>query len=301
MNTIAEKLASAEKQIQEILEQWRPLAEQLSQLEQDHQTARETLNRLEQQNKTLRDDLDSALPKLESVISILAESKTEGANLASKQEENEQLCSTLTGMFGEAFQVVSRFLDTAQKIGIIDKSKTQEILAAAEPATVGSAKSESAALPEIAEPAVDEPVEEVEEISEPVEEVMDESVAEPQVETPIVEPEPIVAEPVVTASVVEEPAVEEPVEDEPVEEAVEVDEEPVDEPPTEEATQIDEAATENAEVEPLSPAEMASEMNLPPLPLNLHPDPVEGEVLSAEEEQHLEDLLSNLSQPISTE
>ncbi|MDR1054019.1 MAG: hypothetical protein LBL39_07560, partial [Planctomycetaceae bacterium] len=44
-------------------------------------------------------------------------------------DENNELRESMTSIFGEAFSVVSRFIDTAKHIGIIDNNRADQILA----------------------------------------------------------------------------------------------------------------------------------------------------------------------------
>ncbi len=306
MNTIADKLAAAENHVNEILGQWSPLIGRLEKLDRELSGVSETITRLSQESQAVRGEIGTARQGLEQVLAILAETKTEGADLTAKQEENEHLCNTLTSMFGEAFQVVSRFLETAQKIGIIDKNKTQEIL------------DHASATETIVEPVTDAPV--VEEAIEPVaEETVIEEAIEPIAAEPAVEEvvEPITAEPVVEEAI--EPIAEEPVVEDTVgEQLADILEDELPgtssetetdlEPPTMPGLPDVTSATDSlppvddtiAETETQSPEEIAMELDLPPLQLGASSDTLDGNV-SEEEEQRIEDLLTDLTKPISTE
>jgi len=115
---------------------------------------------------------------IDSVVGGLDGVRTEISNAAAIETAHQ----TLSSMFGEAFQVVSRFFDTAQRLGLVGKDVV-------EIRTIAPITS-----PDTPEPVVDEP---------------------PVVKEPVVE-EPVVEEPVITeeSAVIEAPdVVEEPIVD----------------------------------------------------------------------------------------
>lgn len=352
MSTFAEKLSGVEEQIRTLRTKIDPLAEKADGLKSFVDDISSRVKTAEQESGQLVDELNGMRSGIDSLLSVLSEANAEGVQIDAKQKESQELHDSLTEMFGEAFQVVSRFFDTAQKLGLVDKGKTPKFLekneleaikeAMAEPETAISepeaAEAVVAEAPVAPEPeaVTPEPAPETVEVEAPVvaepEAVTPEPEAEPvEVEVPVMpEPEAAMPEPEAEPVVAEAPAVPEPeaatpenssdifseADFAPPVSAAETEDMPsfpslpdvtfpADELPT-----MSTGESANAEndadnsVGEGSLEEMAGSLDLPPLALGTPAETTElpetTPKVNEEEEQKIEDLLSDLSKPIST-
>lgn len=246
MGKIIDKISVIEEQFALVQTKAAPLASRLTNLNQAVQTLTDQIEDVGRETLNVQNEFDEMQASLEAIRNILYEVKQEGVELTEQQAETKQVCESLTTMFGEAFQVVSRFMETTQRMGIAKEEVPPAVLTKT------------------------------------------------------------VADEIVTK---QEPAVEQVLESEPVEvgygEVTKIEDT---EPPVEEETKP--AVTENTEPAPageetfkeLAAEDMAAQLKVPPLPLNEPvPLPATSEVaeLTEEEEQKLENLLMDLSVPIT--
>lgn len=320
MNNIVEKIAVVEEQVALIQSKIVPLTSKVETLNRKIEGFSGLLTEITGETNSIQQEFNSFQQKLESIQNLLAETKTEGEHLCADQDENKHLYESMTEMFGEAFQVVSRFFETARKIGIVDKEKETNFLALQQQILKPETKPVTAVSELITEPI----------IPSVTEEPVIEKTSEPIVEIPKA---PELQEPTLTAGTpaetpdhfVETETPELPDKNETA--TVFTESEPEPEPEIESISEIDEQTnslisglpdvsvlpellppvnnmetpvsnTESVEI----PVEAAT-LNLPPLQLtmpnnsdNSHDSETE---LSEEEEKKLEDLLADISTPIS--
>lgn len=222
MSKITEKLVAVENQIAQLREQCGPLTKKIAGLNTIIDDLSSRLKDLTQETLAIQGEIENVGQGLDSVSRILVDAKDEGADLinahvelTAKHAEDEQLRASMTAMFGEAFQVVSRFMETAQRIGIVEKDKIGSFLTAKSEGsgrdlTVHETPPESVDIS-----ATECQTVESEELPMVAEEIVEET---PAVEEPVVEEstvEETVAETGVTELGVNEPATVEPAIEEP--------------------------------------------------------------------------------------
>jgi regulator of replication initiation timing len=291
MSDIVEKIIAVEEQIILIQSKIVPLTSKVEMLNRKIDGFSGLLAEITGETKTIQQEINSTQQGLELIQTLVNEIKKEGEQIAANQNENKHLYESMTEMFGEAFQVVSRFFETAQKIGIVDKEKTpdfrifqQQITQQTEPAV------------KISEPIISSVTEEsaIEKISEP----------------------PIVCK---TLEIVCEPS-------KPFTETLDLPEENKSEEyqsaeselNMESVTEVAESAVpslpdvsilpetfppdNNVETETSETSVEAATLDLPPLQLTIPHNSGNSEQteFSEKEEKQLEDFLANLSTPIST-
>ncbi|MDR1140332.1 MAG: hypothetical protein LBL62_01480 [Planctomycetaceae bacterium] len=294
MSPFVEKIVTIEEQVVFIQSKITPLTLKVETLNRKIDGFSGLLTEIVGETNAIQQEINSTQQSLELIQTLLAETKTEGEQISADQDENKHLYESMTEMFGEAFQVVSRFFETAQKIGIVDKEKTTNFLALqqqmikTEPvAAVSEPISEPMILPVTEESVIEktsEPVAEIQKLQESViveepfnlfdeiKELSDKN----NIETNFDEPD--------TNSVSKIPDLTTP-------DLPDVPEFP------ESLPSVSDTETETIEI----PVEVET-LNLPPLQLNTPNDLEDSKQteLSEEEEKKLEDLLADLSTPIST-
>lgn len=314
MKSIADQLATIEDRLKTLRSQLLPLEDEVRQWNRRIDACFEQLKELGSESNTLQEKIAGTATGFDEVFALLAGAKNEGRQIAEEQRENQHLRDSMTSMFSEAFQVVSRFVDTAQKIGILDKEKAASFLAAKKRDLEKAEATDEAPAIKAEEASIVEPVVETTEITTEAEEI---PAKEPTVETTeiVAETEEIPAEePVVeTTEIVaeaeeipaEEPAVETTeivAEVEPEEMAAEIAKLSLPSLPdvtssVESLPPVDEA---EVEAETKSSAEIASQLDLPPLQLETPAAENESDSGHEADEDQIEALLTDLSQPIST-
>ncbi|MDR0390755.1 MAG: hypothetical protein LBH59_02530 [Planctomycetaceae bacterium] len=129
MYKIKEKLSVALGQLNELRARFAPLGERVELLNKKvdliSQSVAELVNEMVEV-KTIANDSANAF---DSIVGVLVEVEAESDQICRNVEENEVLRESMTSMFGEAFNVVSKFIDTAKHIGIIDDNRAVQILA----------------------------------------------------------------------------------------------------------------------------------------------------------------------------
>ncbi|MDR2704690.1 MAG: hypothetical protein LBC02_02820 [Planctomycetaceae bacterium] len=312
MSDFVEKIVAVEEQIALIQSKIVPLTSKVEMLNRKIDGFSGLLAEITGETNTIQQEINSTQQSLEAIQTLISETKKEGEQIAADQNENKHLYESMTEMFGEAFQVVSRFFETAQKIGIVDKEKipdfrlfqqqsisTESAVNISEPAIHSVTKepviekisepvAESPQLPEIPEPAIArETPESLAETLEPLAETSDsftetldlpeENTEENQFANQFAESEfnmESVSEiPELTVPSLPDVSV--------IPESLPTD---------------NEVETEMSE----TPVEAAT-LDLPPLQLTTPHDSGNSErtEFSEEEEKQIEDLLANLSTPIS--
>ncbi|MDR2115340.1 MAG: hypothetical protein LBP87_03055 [Planctomycetaceae bacterium] len=329
MNNIVEKIVVVEEQVALIQTKIVPLASKVETLNQKVEGFSGLLAEITGETNAIQQEINSFQQGLEAIRKLLAETKTEGEQIFADQDKNKYLYESMTEMFGEAFQVVSRFFETAQKMGIVDKEKATNFLTLqqqiAKPETkpvdvVSEPISEQITVPIIPsvteESDIEETSENVAEISktqelpESQEQAIADEIPEAFIDTEIKElPDENKTE-MISAET-------EPEKETEIESVSEIFEQMIsaipDLPdvsvlpellPQVSDTEIPISDTETVEI-PAEPTVEAATLNLPPLQLTIPNGSDESEnfgqtELSEEEEKKLEDLLANISTPIST-
>ncbi len=351
MSQFIEKLSAVESQIAALRQKLEPLSVRAENLSQTAAGVAEQVKNFHEESSALLADVAAAQGIFTSILTAFGEVKSEGGQISARAEENQRICDSMTTMFGETFQVVSRFLDTAKNLGIVKADKAKDILepikhsCTVPPLPLAATDKHSSLHPDTgaamergeAEPAAVEPLitefkpSELPNLPETMEssasdecEQVDEAVTEePIAEVPVVE-EP--EEPVDAVESVEPPTENEEMaspslnesEDDPLADFLDdLPEEPAAADPTSSLSELmaeplpslpDVAAPISSlptvedqpeeEVKPLD--DIVSQLALPPLQLDTPSEKESGVSLSEAEEQEIEDLLSDLSKPITT-
>ncbi|MCL2005915.1 MAG: hypothetical protein FWG73_07085, partial [Planctomycetaceae bacterium] len=186
-------LAAIEREVAAIQPKMAPLTERIADLDKKISDFAQQITGFAEESASVKNDIELTQQSLTKILSLIGESKTESEQLVAGQEENIQRCETMTAVFGAAFQAVSQFFETAQRMGLADQAKAVFLAPTPGQPLPAFPTALSAALPETL-PAID-----AESIAE-----------EPASEEPAAEEVPT-EEPAVEESAFEEPAVEEPV------------------------------------------------------------------------------------------
>ncbi|MDR0610937.1 MAG: hypothetical protein LBG58_12555 [Planctomycetaceae bacterium] len=313
MSDLVEKIVAVEERIVLLKSKMTPLTSKVEMLNQKIDGFSGLLAEITGETNTIQQEINSAQQGLEMIQTLINEIKMEGEQITANQNENKHLYESMTEMFGEAFQVVSRFFETAQKIGIVDKEKTPDFrifqqqsiptesaVSLSEPVIPSVTKEpmieqisepvvESPQLPEISEPAI------VRETSESLAET-----PEPLTETPDSLAETLnLSEENKEANQFAEPELN-------MESVSEISELTVPSLPDisvlPESLPLDNDVGTETEMEISEAPVEAATLDLPPLQLVTPHDSDNSErtEFSEEEEKQIEDLLANLSTPIST-
>ncbi|MDR2762773.1 MAG: hypothetical protein LBB88_09250 [Planctomycetaceae bacterium] len=129
MNNLTEKLSTALSQLNELQTKFSPLGEHIEQLNQKVESLAKYASELVNEVVEIQTITNGYSNTFNAIANILDELKTESEQINHDAKENEILRESMTSMFGEAFNVVSKFIDTAKHIGIIDKNHADQILA----------------------------------------------------------------------------------------------------------------------------------------------------------------------------
>lgn len=132
MSNIADTIASLESKIANLHAQWAPLSTRSDHLNRKVNDLLTQALEIGSEATAIHEEIVSVFASLESLATTVREAKSEGEQVDRQQQMDQQFRESMTSMFGEAFQVVSRFMDTAQRIGILDKEKAENFLAAKE-------------------------------------------------------------------------------------------------------------------------------------------------------------------------
>ena len=123
MNPVVEKLAAIEKEVAAIQPKMAPLTERISALDQKVADFAQQLTGIAEESASVKQDIELTQQCLARIQTLISESKVESEQLVAGQEENLQRCETMTAVFGAAFQAVSQFFETAQRMGLADQAK----------------------------------------------------------------------------------------------------------------------------------------------------------------------------------
>ncbi|MDR3234544.1 MAG: hypothetical protein LBT46_12945 [Planctomycetaceae bacterium] len=282
MSRLVEKLAAAEQEITGILPNIETLVSQADAFTQRIAAFAGQSSDIAEKAVVIRQDAAAVEQSLKNIRTLIAEVKTEAEAFITGQKDNQQRCETMTAVFGEAFQAVSSFFETAQRLGLTDQAKTPFLPQAL---TVESRPESAPVLPP---PALPTPAFEESGTESPV-------VEEPAVEKPVTE------EPVSGESVVDEPAAEKPVAEKPFVEAAAA---PVlpdlgTETETEAVSDMDTADIDSANTDS---ADIASNLDISPLNLGTMPPDSQTETepdADSGDEQDIEDMLADMMKPVT--
>ncbi|MDR0338520.1 MAG: hypothetical protein LBI18_15720 [Planctomycetaceae bacterium] len=129
MSIIVEKIVTIEEQIACIQSKLTTLISKVDTLNRKINKFSDLLAEITAESNAIWQEIDSTQHGLKLIQTLLVKVKTESKQISVDQDENKLLYESMTEMFGEAFQVVSRFFETVQKIGIVDKEKAADFLA----------------------------------------------------------------------------------------------------------------------------------------------------------------------------
>ncbi|MDR0705474.1 MAG: hypothetical protein LBF88_10870 [Planctomycetaceae bacterium] len=166
MSDLVEKIVAVEEQIALIQSKMVPLTSKVEMLNRKIDGFSGLLAEITGETKIIQQEINSTQQGLELIQTLVGKTKKEGEQIEADQNENKHLYESMTEMFGEAFQVVSRFFETAQKIGIVDKEKTPDFRIFQQQQT---AQQQTEPAVNISEPSISSVTEEpvIENISEP--------------------------------------------------------------------------------------------------------------------------------------
>ena len=202
MNSVVEKLAAIEKEVADIQPKMVPLTERIADLDQKVAAFAQQLTGLAEESAAVKQDIELAQKSFSRIQTLIGESKVESEQLVAGQEENQQRCETMTAVFGAAFQAVSQFFETAQRMGLTDQAKAVFLASPSEQAMIGEDSLPSAVsnamkppIPEhVAEAIPPEPP-----IPEPVAEAITPETTIPEPVAEAIPPETTIPEPVAEA------------------------------------------------------------------------------------------------------
>ena len=123
MNSVVEKLAAIEKEVAAVQPKMAPLTERIADLDQKVAGFAQQLTGLAEESASVKQDIELTRQSLTRIQALIGESKIESEQLVAGQAENLQRCETMTAVFGAAFQAVSQFFETAQRMGLADQAK----------------------------------------------------------------------------------------------------------------------------------------------------------------------------------
>ena len=123
MNSVVEKLAAIEKEVAAIQPKMAPLTQRIADLDQKVASFAQQLTSVAEESAAVKQDIELTQQSLTRIQTLIGESKVESEQLVAGQEENQQRCETMTAVFGAAFQAVSQFFETAQRMGLADQAK----------------------------------------------------------------------------------------------------------------------------------------------------------------------------------
>jgi len=207
MNSVVEKLAAIEKEVAAIQPKMVPLTQRIADLDQKVAGFARQLTGIAEESAAVKQDIELTQQSLTRIQTLIGESRVESEQLVAGQEENLQRCETMTAVFGAAFQAMSQFFETAQRMGLADQAKAVFLPPASEAALgqpVLSGALPSSQVPP-ALPVAEELPTDWKAVSQEMESAMDSpAVADPAItDTAVTETlaaEPVISEPPVTAS-----------------------------------------------------------------------------------------------------
>ena len=123
MNSVVEKLAAIEKEVAAIQPKMAPLTDRIADLDQKIAGFAQLLTGIAEESAAVKQDIELTRQSLARIQMLIGESKVESEQLAAGQEESIQRCETMTAVFGAAFQAMSQFFETAQRMGLADQAK----------------------------------------------------------------------------------------------------------------------------------------------------------------------------------
>ncbi|MCL2005253.1 MAG: hypothetical protein FWG73_03715 [Planctomycetaceae bacterium] len=185
MNPVVEKLAAIEREVSAIQPKMAPLTERIADLDKKVADFAQQITGIAEESAAVKHDIELTQQSLTRIQTLISESKTESEQLVAGQEENLQRCETMTAVFGAAFQAVSQFFETAQRMGLADQAKAVFLSSPSGEPLPSLPEALSAALT----PTASTPPPPPEAEAEPAESIA----AEPAVEEPAAE-EPVAAE-----------------------------------------------------------------------------------------------------------
>ena len=123
MSSVVEKLAAIEREVAAIQPKMLPLTERIADLDQKVAGFARQLVGVAEESAAVKQDIELTRQSLARIQTLIGESRAESEQLVAGQEENQQRCETMTAVFGAAFQAMSQFFETAQRMGIADQAK----------------------------------------------------------------------------------------------------------------------------------------------------------------------------------
>jgi len=211
MNSVVEKLAAIEKEIAAIQPKMEPITERIAALDQKVVGFAHQLTSLAEESAAVKQDIELTRQSLTRIQTLIGESRAESEQLVAGQEENLQRCETMTAVFGAAFQAVSQFFETAQRMGLADQAKAVFLPPSSVPATF--------TLPQVPI-AVPAPVSDFTPVAPPASESLEAESSLPEqpsaVKEPVYNPDLPIPEPVAKTMPPTEPPAEESVIEEPI-------------------------------------------------------------------------------------
>jgi len=311
MNSVVEKLAAIEKEVAAIQPKMVPLTQRIADLDQKVAGFAKQLTGIAEESAAVKQDIELTQQSLTRIQTLIGESKVESEQLVAGQEENLQRCETMTAVFGAAFQAMSQFFETAQRMGLADQAKAVFLVPASEAASVQPVlsgvlpNSEVLPTPSVAEELPPDWEGVSEETESTVEEsaVAGSSAAEPVIpeppamEMPETEPE---TEPVAesaTESVLSESDFDSAMSGTGNEEPASWSVPGL--PDVAALPEMEETDVETSNVEP--PEEIASQLEVSPLNLEVPALPEQNETVQIDEndEQEIEAMLANMMAPVT--
>ncbi|MDR2345075.1 MAG: hypothetical protein LBE18_03330 [Planctomycetaceae bacterium] len=128
MNNLTDKITTVLNHIDELRTKFLPLSERIDRLNQKVSLITKSINEITTEITEIQTISNGSIDVFDSILNILNETKTESRQIHHSIEENELLRNSMTSMFGEAFNVISKFINTAKHIGIIDNNHADQIL-----------------------------------------------------------------------------------------------------------------------------------------------------------------------------
>ncbi|MDR1478592.1 MAG: hypothetical protein LBJ00_06585 [Planctomycetaceae bacterium] len=129
MSKITENLSVALDRLKELRTKFAPLNERVEKLNQKVDLISKSVSELVSEIVEVKEIVNGSASVFDSIIENLSEVEKESEQINRNIDENNELRESMTSIFGEAFNVVSRFIDTAKHIGIIDNNRAEQILA----------------------------------------------------------------------------------------------------------------------------------------------------------------------------
>jgi len=298
MNSVVEKLAAVEKEVAAIQPKMAPLTQRIADLDRKVAGFAQQLSGIAEESAAVKQDIELTQQSLIRIQTLIGESRVESEQLVAGQEENLQRCETMSAVFGAAFQAVSQFFETAQRMGLADQAKAVFL----PPALESEPVSESMSDPELEQPVEKNSNEDTIPTEEPP--IEEPNIPDPPtMETPIMEPPDSVIEP---ESVLTESDF-----DSAMSGAEDAEPAPWSLPGLPDIAALPEMGTElgNTNVEPSHSehsAEIASQLDVEPLnlaPLNFDtpalPEQDGFEPMNDSDEQEIEDMLASMMTPVT--